>query len=165
MLDLFGVMNAEMGMKGSEVDPDFEHSEGEKGLMPLPDNLQFWNGEDAPEEDEDLSLEENVSEFITYLGAIKNRPLWRKHGGVPFYHGLFGEEIDEAGQMHLLAAVVHGWFTPYTYPSGANPDFIAIACALASLAKRVMVSQSPLANKSEVTNHVPPTVATLGNDK
>lgn len=43
------LLYCESGLKRSgHVDPDHRHSEGERGLLPLPENVRFWNGSDAP---------------------------------------------------------------------------------------------------------------------
>ena len=42
--DVWVILNSEMAMKGRHVNPFARHSLGEKGLLPLPGNLKFWNG-------------------------------------------------------------------------------------------------------------------------
>jgi N-acetylmuramoyl-L-alanine amidase len=128
LVDAFCLMNAEMGLRGAYVDPKHVHSEREIGLLPLPANLVYWNGEDAPLDHSRLSPEQNVSEFLLYLSGIKNKPVGRHFEWGEFYSGLFLHEAaagDDRAQMHLLAAVVHGWFIRELYRTA--PDFGSIA--------------------------------------
>jgi N-acetylmuramoyl-L-alanine amidase len=128
LVDALCLMNAEMGLRGAYVDPKHVHSEKEVGLLPLPANLVYWNGEDAPLDHSRLSPEENVSEFLLYLSGIKNKPVGRPFAWGEFYTDLFRHPStinDERAQMHLLAAVVHGWFIRELYRG--NPNFGSIA--------------------------------------
>jgi len=136
LVDAFAVMNAEMGMKGSKIDPKFQHSEGEVGLLPLPSNLQFWNGVTAPAEADHskLTTERNVSEFLLYLSNIKNKAVGREFAWGEFYSALFRHDSsaeDDKAQMHLVAAVVHGWFIDALYQGVPNYGEIAQKAAMA----------------------------------
>ncbi|MBU6303187.1 MAG: N-acetylmuramoyl-L-alanine amidase [Verrucomicrobia bacterium] len=132
LVDAFSLMNAEMGMKGGQVDPGFVHHERGIGLVPLPSNLVYWNGDDAPLDHSRLTTEQNITEFLLYLSAIKNKPVGRPFAWGEFYTDLFRDPSttgDVPGQMHLLAAVVNGWFVPQLYAS--PPDFATIAAKTA----------------------------------
>jgi len=134
LVDAFCLMNAEMGLRGGYVDPKHVHSEKEIGLLPLPANLVYWNGEDAPLDHSRLSPEQNVSEFLLYLSGIKNKPVGRHFEWGEFYSGLFLHETsagDDRAQMHLLAAVVHGWFIRELYRTAPNFGSIASKAAIA----------------------------------
>jgi hypothetical protein len=125
-------MSTEIGRQGEFVDPGFLHHEHGAGLLPLPSNLIYWNGEDAPLDHSRLSPEENVTEFLLYLSGIKNKPVGRPFAWGEFYADLFRHPStagDVPAQMHLLAAVVHGWFVPQLYRN--PPDFALIAAKTA----------------------------------
>jgi N-acetylmuramoyl-L-alanine amidase len=132
LADAFCIMNAEMGLNCGYVDPGHLHSENGIGLLPLPSNLVYWNGQDAPLDPLRLSTEQNVSEFLLYLSGIKNKPVGRPFAWGEFYADLFRHHStteDHPAQMHLLAGVVQGWFIPQLYRT--PPDFAMIAAKTA----------------------------------
>ncbi len=111
------ILNCEAGLRGGKVDPDHRHSEGERGLLPLPENIRDWVGDDAPRWDHAMPLARNLEYFFLYLGQLKNKPMARS-GGRDLYRDLFRESgiaADPKRQARLLAAVVHGYFYSGTY--------------------------------------------------
>ena len=124
ILEVIGVMNAEMGLKDGKVDATFEHSNGERGLLPLPSNIKYWNGPTSPAANVLVSVERNVKEFILYLGNLKNRDVGRTFSNGTLYRDLFSIESYDGlprAQMFLLAAAIHGWFLPSNFTANAIP--------------------------------------------
>jgi len=121
MTDTIAIMNAEMGLKSNgKVNAHHVHSEGEKGLLPLPSNLGFWNGPQSANLKK-LTLERNVKEFLLYLGNLKNKDIGRDFTGGALYRDLFtqkGIAGNDLKQMAILAAVVHGYFYAGNYNLG-----------------------------------------------
>jgi hypothetical protein len=120
--DLCVIFYCEAGLKNGKVDPDYRHSEGERGLLPLPENIKDWNGPGAPASDQPMSAVVNLEHYILYLGHLKNKDLT----GAPWhlYRGLF-ELAGIAGNATIaakvLAGVVHGYFYRGTYTDKKVP--------------------------------------------
>ena len=120
--DLCVVLYCESGLKGGKVDPDFKHSENERGMLPLPDNIKSWNGSNAPAWDQPMSAVINLEHFFLYMGHLKNKDLT----GVPrhLYGGLFavtGIRGNPATGAKALAGVVHGYFYSGNYSDKSVP--------------------------------------------
>ena len=112
-LEVISVMHCEMGIKSGKVNPNFEHSNGEIGLFPLPSNIKYWNGANAPLPNIKISVERNLKEYILYLGNIKNKYVGRNFYNGEFYKDLFDMQEYQNNakiQSYLLCAVVHGWY-------------------------------------------------------
>jgi trypsin-like peptidase len=98
--------------RAGKVDPDFRHSLGERGLLPLPENIRFWNGPDAPDPNRPMPLEINLHHFYLYLGQLENKVVLTRDG-VVLYRDLFRWPLiagNAVRQAKLLAGVVHGYF-------------------------------------------------------
>jgi len=125
MLDAVAVSYAEMGLNSSgKLDHRHTHSEGERGIFPLPSNIRFWNGQSSPLSTELVPVERNTKEWLLYLAHLKNRDVWHSFPGGQLYRDLFtlpGVASDQHAQMHLLAASVHGWFDRGRYPAEGIP--------------------------------------------
>ncbi len=107
----------EAGLTRGKVDPDFRHSLGERGMMPLPENIAYWNGLGAPVPNQPMQLETNLHHFFLYLGQLMNKPVLQTQRYV-LYSGLFRTgsfRTDPIKQAQLLAAVVHGYFYGANY--------------------------------------------------
>lgn len=119
--DFAVLLNCEGGLKGGKVDPDHEHSEGERGVFPLPSNIRtFWTGPDAPEPNEPMPLDENCFHFLLYLGRLKNKTvpgmaLYKSH----FQHA--GIKGNARRESRLLAGIVHGYFVRANYGGAPIP--------------------------------------------
>ncbi len=88
-VDLWVIIFAEAGIKcGGFVNPEAQHSLGERGLLPLPANVTFWNGADAPRWDRLMPLATNLFHYALYLGQLKNKPVTTV-GGRTLYRDLF----------------------------------------------------------------------------
>jgi hypothetical protein len=121
--DVWVITNCEAGITQGKVNPRFRHSEGEVGFYPLPSNIAFWNGADAPPFDRFTSLEENVFHYLLYIGHLKNRvvktidglelhrDLFRGHAGAP----------SAARHAKIVAGIVHGYFFKGTYSDQIVP--------------------------------------------
>lgn len=124
LTDVWVLTACEAGIKpGGHVDPEFHHNLGEVGFFPLPSNIAFWNGPDAPPWDRFTSLERNVFHFLLYLGQLKSRKV-RTLDGVALYSGLFSKAADleqEKTGARILAGVVHGYFYSGNYSDGTPP--------------------------------------------
>jgi hypothetical protein len=101
------------------IDASFTHSNGEKGLLPLPENITYWIGNDAPPWCMPMPFDVNIASYLKYLGQIKNKPV-AKDGGYVMYRDLF--RIDEIAQnvtrqAKLVAGVIHGYFIASNYRS------------------------------------------------
>lgn len=114
---------AEAGLRASGVDPDFRHSNGEIGLYPLPENIAFWIGADAPSWNRPMSIERNIESYALYLGQIRNKAV-ATIGGRSLYRDLFrapGIAGAPERQARLLAGIVHGYFVSRNYRSRSVP--------------------------------------------
>ncbi len=120
--DVAVVYMAEAGLAADgTVDPGYVHSNGEIGLFPLPGNIAFWIGENAPAYNRPMPLDVNIRAYLAYLGALKNKTV-KTMGGRALYPGLFLEDgiaghTDRAAK--LLAGIVHGYFWDGNY--GGQP--------------------------------------------
>lgn len=115
--DAWVLTYCECGLSGGHVDPDHRHSEGERGMLPLPQNITDWNGPDAPTWNRPMPLARNLEHFYLYLGHLKNKEITTS-GGRTLYRDLFrapGIKDDAVREANLLAAVVHGYFYSGTY--------------------------------------------------
>ncbi len=113
--EAWAVSYAEMGLDGrGRVDPAHRHSLGERGLLPLPENIRFWNGPQAPDPNTLLPLYENVEEFFLYLRNVKNHRYYANYYAHP---GVVGHPDKEA---YVTAAIVHGYFYSGNYPHGGR---------------------------------------------
>jgi hypothetical protein len=133
--DAWVTMYTEMGLDSNgRIDPDHRHSEGERGLLPLPENIRFWNGQGAPNPNAPMDLKTNVSQFLLYLGQLKNKKVTTA-AGFELYRDLFrfpgiqGEPVKEA---ITLASVVHGYFYSGAYRGRATPPYEQILNGIAS---------------------------------
>ena len=128
--DIYGVCYAEMGLKANgDIDINHEHSLGEKGLLPLPSNLHFWIGTIPSYTGNAMKAERNIKEFLLYLASIKNKDVFRDFDGGTLYEDLFNLSFvdDPLKEMKILAAVVHGYFLPQNFSSGAPLPYTDIA--------------------------------------
>ena len=115
--DLATLIYCEAGLKGGHIDPEARHSNGERGLLPLPSNLGFWLGGSAPAHDTQLPLGENIGLYAEYLAQVKNRAVRDTPHGT-LYRDLFRAEGiagHPARQAALLAGVIHGYFLAMNY--------------------------------------------------
>ena len=106
------------------VDESHVHSNGERGLLPLPSNIAYWNGPGSPASTVLVPAERNTKEFLLYLGKLKNRDIDRDFSNGALYRDIFLMEEYEGKprvQMELLAAAVHGWFYPPNFEANAIP--------------------------------------------
>ena len=110
--DFWILFNSECGLTNKgKVNINHTHSEGERGLLPLPKNIKFWNGNSAPQWDRISSVGKNIEHFMLYLGQLKNKKV-RTEGTHIFYSGFFrakgikGYTLREA---RLLSGIVHGY--------------------------------------------------------
>lgn len=113
MHDIAVILMAEAGVSSSGlVDPHFIHSNGEYGIFPLPNNIGFWVGNNAPDYNKPMSIDRNIWFYMAYLGSLKNKSV-KKIDGLVLYrelfqqHGISGNDVRTA---KLLAGVVHGYF-------------------------------------------------------
>jgi N-acetylmuramoyl-L-alanine amidase len=130
MLEAICLMNAEMGLKNGKVDDNHTHSNGERGLLPLPASISYWNGPGSPSSTSLVSAERNAKEFLMYLGNLKNRDIGREFSNGALYRDLFSMEAYEGkprSQMALLAAAVHGWFYPGSYENSCPIPYRVLA--------------------------------------
>ncbi len=122
--DAWVLTYCEAGLDSSgHVDPDHRHSEGERGMLPLPENVRFWNGPSAPAWNRPMPLARNIENFYLYLGHLKNKNGTTVHGRSLYRDlfrdtGIMGEPFREA---NLLAGVVHGYFYSNNYSDGSPP--------------------------------------------
>jgi hypothetical protein len=116
--DVWVIVYSEAAIDSNGVlDPNATHSNGEKGLLPLPENITYWIGNDAPIWSMPMSLDVNIASYMKYLGQIKNKSAG-EGGGYVLYRDLF--RIDEFAQnafrqAKLVAGVVHGYFIASNY--------------------------------------------------
>lgn len=120
--DLCVVFYCESGLKAGKVDPNFLHSEGERGMLPLPSNIKSWNGAAAPAWDQPMNAVVNIEHFFLYMGHLRNKDLT----GAPRH--LYGGLFDLAGisgnptiGAKVLAGVVHGYFYSGNYSDRKVP--------------------------------------------
>ena len=120
--DLCVVFYCEAGLKAGKVNPDFRHSEGERGMLPLPSNIKSWNGKNAPAWDQPMSAVVNLEHFFLYMGHLKNKDLTgaprRLYGGLFDLTGISGNPTIGA---KVLAGVVHGYFYSGNYSDRSVP--------------------------------------------
>ncbi|MBB3979355.1 hypothetical protein GGQ64_004595 [Rhizobium azooxidifex] len=122
-VDLWVITFAEAGLGAGGVDPGFRHSNGEVGLYPLPNNIAFWIGREAPPWNLPMPIENNIESYTLYLGQIRNKSVARVDGRT-LYRDLFrapGIATDPERQARLLAAIVHGYFVSRNYRSRSVP--------------------------------------------
>jgi len=104
------VFYAEMGLTNGKVDPDYIHSEGERGILPLPSNLSHWTDDPkAPKPEDEISVEDNVRWFLRYLRGLIDSSSYR---------AWFKDVTDPFLYMRRLAAIVHGWGYKGVYSGG-----------------------------------------------
>lgn len=123
--DMAVLIHCESGLKNGKVDPNARHSLGERGLLPLPSNIQFWIGNHAPANNQPNTLDANLRYYAHYLAAVKNKPVKNSPHGM-LYRDLFwksGIAENPVRQAKLLAGIIHGYFLPTNYRGGARPDF------------------------------------------
>ncbi len=121
--DLWLVVYAEAGFNNGAVDPSARHSEGERGLLPLPSNITDWNGSDAPRWDQLMPLDVNLFHYAVYIGQLKNKPVRNTTAGT-LYRDLFaspGISGDPMREAKLVAAIIHGYFYAGNYGGAAVP--------------------------------------------
>ena len=121
--DVWVLTYIEAGVANGKVDPDFRHSLGERGMLPLPDNISFWNGSGAPDPKRAMPLATNLHHFYLYLGHLMNKrvkqtPRFMLYSGL-FRYGSF--RTDQVKQAQLLAGVVHGYFISQNYSDRRVP--------------------------------------------
>lgn len=122
-MDFWVLLNCEAGLKNGIIDPQHRHSAQERGLFPLPSNVRYWNGSDAPEWNKPMPLDVNIKHFMLYLGNLKNKVVTIRHGFV-IYSGFFevdGISDNPVRAARLLAGVVHGYFRGATYKDKIAP--------------------------------------------
>ncbi len=123
--EVWVVFYTEMGLdRRGKIDPLHIHSEGERGLLPLPDKIRFWIGEEAPTWNKPMPLVENLRAFTRYLATLKNRVV-KTDAGHKLYRALFehsGIQGNPVREARMLASVVHGYFYRGAYrPVGPVP--------------------------------------------
>ncbi len=119
--DACALMHAQIAMRGSKVDARFQHDTGNRGLLPLPANIGFWNGPQSLNLGANVTPERNVKEYLLYLGNLKNKDVGRSFWGGSLYRDLFTQDIvagSRKKQTALLAAIVHGYFDRANYDLG-----------------------------------------------
>lgn len=119
--DAYALMSAQVGTRGSKVDARFAHDTGNRGLLPLPPNLGFWNGPSSLNLGASITPERNVKEYLLYLANLKNKDIGRDFWGGSLYRDLFTQEVvagNRRKQTALLAAIVHGYFDTGNYHLG-----------------------------------------------
>ncbi|MQW13100.1 hypothetical protein GHK51_22805 [Sinorhizobium meliloti] len=122
-IDLWVITFAEAGLGTGGVDPGFRHSNGEIGLFPLPENVEFWIGAEAPAWNRPMSIEKNIESYALYLGQIRNKAV-ATIGGRSLYRDLFrapGIAGAPERQARLLAGIVHGYFVSSNYRGRSVP--------------------------------------------
>lgn len=113
--DFWVTSYTEMGLKDGKIDPTYVHTEGEHGLLPLPERIHDWSPE-APDPEAPMDLTTNVWHFLVYLGQLKNK--------IAFYRQLFryeGIDGDEVKEAITLASAVHGYFYSGAYRPVSKP--------------------------------------------
>lgn len=116
--DVWVITNCEAGTtKTGKVNPGFVHSLGEVGLYPLPKNIAYWNGRDAPAWNKKTSLKDNVYHYFLYMGHLKNRVV-KTVNGMKLHRDLFRRDGGASASefnAKILAGVVHGYFYSGNY--------------------------------------------------
>ncbi|MGJ8676469.1 MAG: N-acetylmuramoyl-L-alanine amidase [Akkermansiaceae bacterium] len=110
--DFWVLFNSEAGLRSGKVDIDHRHSEGERGILPLPSNVTFWNGSQAPAWDRPMPVGKNIEHFMIYLGQLKNKKVTQKNN-LWLYQGLFQDSRIKGyvlREARVLSGVVHGYF-------------------------------------------------------
>lgn len=121
--DVWLMTYAEAGLSGGRVDPQHRHSEGERGLLPLPSNIHDWNGASAPAWNRPMPLEVNLHHFFLYLGHLINKKV-AQTPRFALYRDLFRLDPFRSSprrRANLLAGVVHGYFYSGTYSDRRVP--------------------------------------------
>lgn len=123
--DLCVVLFCEAAIQRSSghVDPEGTHSAGERGLLPLPNNISYWIGLDAPAWNRPMPLHVNLKSYARYLAQLKNKAV-RPVGNLLYYRDLFrlrGFEDHPLRSAKLLAGIVHGYFVAANYPDAPVP--------------------------------------------
>jgi len=124
MQDLFVLIYCEAGFAAGSMDPMAHHSLGERGLLPLPNNLTFWLGHSSPAHTAALPIAQNILLYAAYLGHVKNRRVKPSAQG-SLYRDLFewpGLADMPNRQAKLLAGIIHGYFLNTNYRDGARAD-------------------------------------------
>lgn len=117
LTEFFAVAYAELGLDAQgHVAPHHVHSNGERGPLPLPSNLEYWIGYPKPDT---VSPTLNVRLFIEYLSGIKKSSV---------YGELFQDQ-DAVSSARILCACVHGWFYQGAYTLTLPRHAIAHAVA------------------------------------
>lgn len=133
--DVWVTMYTEMGLDANGlIDPGHRHSEGERGLLPLPENIRFWNGQGAPNPEQPMDLKTNVSQFLLYLGQLKNKKAGRA-AGFDLYRDLFrfpGIQGEPTKEAITVASVVHGYFYSGAYQGRVTPPYEQILRGIAN---------------------------------
>ncbi|WP_372803238.1 trypsin-like serine peptidase [Paracoccus seriniphilus] len=122
--DLVVLIYCEAGFRNGAMDPQAYHSLGERGLLPLPDNLSYWIGGEVPRHDRLLPLARNITLYARYLAQVKNRAVRPSSAGM-LYRDLFRASgiIDHPErQSALLAGIIHGYFVGQNFRSGQAPE-------------------------------------------
>ncbi|MBL4637646.1 MAG: hypothetical protein JKY56_27575 [Kofleriaceae bacterium] len=133
--DVVLALYAEMAIHGDgTVDIFATHSEGERGLVPLPSNISYWIGNSAPPWDSLHSIEDNIFSFAYYLGQIKNKEVGESagrtlYGDLFLFPGVADQFLPEA---RVAAGVLHGYFYSGAYIDGATIPFDAILQGLSN---------------------------------
>lgn len=125
--DVFLLFYSEAAIReNGKIDVNGSHSEGEKGLLPLPESLEFWTGIRLGE----MTPQENFEAFLHYLRALKNSKLDRSDSdGNPLYGGLFDSTQSDIEQARILAGVVHGYMYAPNFRLTLPFHAIAESCA------------------------------------
>lgn len=122
-IDIWIITFAEAGLGTNGVDPSFRHSNGEIGLYPLPNNIDFWIGAGAPPWNRPVPIETNIESYALYLGQIRNKTV-ATVGERRLYRDLFrtpGITGASERQARLLAGIVHGYFVSGNYQNRTVP--------------------------------------------
>lgn len=119
--DAYALMNAQIAVKREKVSTRHVHTEGNRGLLPLPADLGFWNGPQSANLGAKVSPERNVKEYLLYLANLKNKDIGRTFWGGSLYRDLFTQEGIAGSakkQMAVLAAIAHGYFDTENFNLG-----------------------------------------------
>lgn len=119
--DACALMHAQLGTRADRVDARHQHGVGNRGLLPLPADLAWWNGPQSTRLGANVTPERNIKEYLLYLAYLKNRDIGRTFRGGVLYRDLFTQEViaqSERRQTALLAAIVHGYFDAGRYHLG-----------------------------------------------
>ena len=122
--DFYVLIYCEAGFSNGSMDAEATHSLGEKGLLPLPSNLSFWLGSNAPAHSQLLSLEKNIHYYGHYLARVKNKAVKSTSMGT-LYRDLFRDPLigsSELRQAKVLAGIIHGYFLDMNYRNGRKAE-------------------------------------------